>query len=74
MVKEAARKSKEWAEYVGKQCKLVYEDGVEKDGAPHYSMKSGVLNKVTKTHIIITESKGGYTAINLLKVLRVEIK
>jgi len=74
MVKEQARKSKEWSDYVDKHCKLVYEDGIEKDGSPHYSTKTGTIDKVTKTHIILKEDKKqGYTAINLLKVLRIEM-
>lgn len=74
MVEEKARRSKDWQDYVGNYCKLVYEDGVEKDGSPHYSTKRGTIDKVTKTHMILKEqAKGGYTAINLLKILRIEI-
>ncbi len=74
MVIEQAKKSKDWADYVGKHCKLVYEDGIEKDSSPHYSTKTGIIDKVTKTHIILKEdNKKGYTAINLMKVLRIEM-
>lgn len=74
MVMEQAKKDKEWADYSGRRCKLVYEDGVEQDGSPHYSTKKGVIEKVTKTHIILKEeTRRGVTAINLLKILRLEI-
>jgi ribosome maturation factor RimP len=75
MVEEAAKKNKEWSEFIGKQCKLVYEDGTEKDGSPHYSTKKGTIIKATKTHLIMTEEgKTSYTAINLFKILRAEIE
>lgn len=74
MVQEAAKTNKDWAEYTDKFCKLVYEDGIEKDGSPHFSSKIGNIEKVTKTHIILKEkNRRGVTAINLFKVLRIEI-
>jgi len=74
MVMEKARRNKDWTEYIGRFCKLVYEDGIEDDGSPHYSTKKGKIEKVTKTHIILKEvGKRGVTAINLFKVLRIEI-
>lgn len=74
MVLEPAKKSKEWTEYIGKFAKLIYEDGVERDGSPHFSTKRGIIEKVTKTHIILKEEgKKGFTGINLFKVLRIEM-
>ena len=74
MVKEEAKKNKDWAEYAGRFCKLIYEDGVDDDGKPHYSSKRGKIEKVTKTHLILQEDgKRNLTAINLLKILRMEI-
>lgn len=72
MVQEAAKKNTDWNEYIGKTIKLVYQDGVEKDGAPHYSTKKGLLEKVTKTHLILKEPSQKFQAINLMKVLRIE--
>ena len=73
MVGEPAKKNKDWEEYVGQRVKIVYEDGMERDGkTPHMSIKKGSIEKVTKTHMILCEDDKGLVAINLLKILRAE--
>jgi uncharacterized protein Veg len=54
-------------ELLNKKIKLVYEDG-----SNHYSRKYGVLIEITPTHAIIKDN-GNTQAINLSKILRMEL-
>ena len=61
----------EWQEFLNKQAKVVYEDGVYPDGKISYSKKIGVVIEVTATHILLKINSHN-EAINLNKVLRIE--
>lgn len=65
---------KSWSEYLGQWCKLVYEDGLEPTGAPHLSIKKGIIEKVTDSHMILDEeNKNNLVGVNIHKILRFEI-
>ena len=74
MVKESHRRSTEWKKYEGMFMYLVFEDGVEKDGSPHLSIKKGIVDKVTKTHVILKKEPDGYEGINNLRIVRFSLK
>jgi len=57
----------EWKELMGKEIKIIFEDGEN-----HYSKKEGLLIEVTTTHVIIKNSSK-VEAFNLTKILRVEV-
>ncbi len=77
MVNEPARRNTEWQKYEGFDCKLVYVDGHERDGqgnaVEHLSVKKGKVDKVTKTHMILSVGTGKYEAIKLLDIKRAEL-
>ncbi len=62
-----------WLNQVGKFLKIVYEDGRNREGSPHYSTKEGKLIYVTDTHLILEQDVSG-KEIGILKtkILRFE--
>ena len=60
--------SDDWSDFINKKIKIIFEDGVN-----HYSKKQGVLLKITPTHLILSLENNHAEAINLIKILRVEL-
>lgn len=64
--------NEQWAEFIGKRAKVIFQDGTFQGGNPHYGKKEGVITIINETHVLI-KTNGSTEAIQLSKVLRMEV-
>lgn len=65
--KRKMEKVGDWRLFLNKEIKIILQDGEN-----HFSKKQGLLVQATPTHLFIKHS-GDLEAINLMKILRVEV-
>lgn len=63
---------KGWKKYLNQFCNLIYQDGVQNDGKPHFSKKQGLIVDFNSTHLFIKEET--VQGIRIESILRIELE